>query len=512
MAQFPTYNRRVSAPSISGTFQQRQVNTEYAKSIQSLGGSVDKFGTSLQEIDDKVTQIDRIRKAGEVRLSAQKAINQSIYDFNEDEDPNTWDSHIKTMEDNVNDIISSIDDPVVRDQVSNELLSQVNNTKFSLLNKSLSRKVSRIEDDIKVAENAYIMSADTNDIAVMNSAKKLYVDSLNDLYNTGNISKEKMAQSISEADRKRTIRAVNNAMVDSPETATQLLDDLSYNLSPEEEASLRTQISKQKTKDELILEEHIQTIKLAGASELSTNFNNGTLSYAMIDSLENSNPIIKESGLGNKYRELIGSTAAYQAKLDPSRYMSLIEDFYNIKNIKVKDGKTKIGKLGAKEFRQIFDIQSRFIDAQINGDMTLEESNNMNKMLNMAIENNPDFVSKFSYMNSVMQNIRDWSSKTFSNAIANNPSYDQTESGLAAELYNNIVKSIKPNMDSNMLNQAINEVKYEYDKVIAHRNFNIVTVGDKEMAQIGDAYYPVNGYSNGEPVVDMEKLDADNTK
>lgn len=242
MAQFPKSNRKVSASGISAPFRQQQVSTDVARSIQSLGTELQRTGMTINDIDQKIKDIERTRKASDARLQAQKIINKGVLDFNTDMKPENREKHYNSITEGIRGVINDQDDPLVKDQIGNELTEQADNVKLSLQIKAIDRDKYAAERNIEVSEQEWINSVDSGDRSVVQSARSMYLNSFIPYAKNSGMSSDDIKQNIRGVEKEVAKRHISNTSADDPEAAISLLESYEDIFNDTETAKLEGKI------------------------------------------------------------------------------------------------------------------------------------------------------------------------------------------------------------------------------------------------------------------------------
>ena len=516
MAQFPKSQRKLSASGLGGQFRTRQPNTDVAKALQGAGDQLQRTGLTLQDIDDKITKISQARDSSDSRLKSQKIINDYTYKVNENTDPEAREGIYKSFSEDMRGVISDIKDPKVKADLTNEIEGDISDSILSFKIKELSADRTKSESNLAIQKQEYILASDSNDPQLILIAKKKYLKAMSEFKNLHNVSDEDIRQRKLDADKASASRIIDNATARNPQEAKLLLEDLAHNFNDKEVGKMNELINSAKTSAEYRFERAIEKSKLAGVNELQTQLDNGNLSLPLINSIEQSNPLIKELELGDKYRQLVVKKAADEGTLDGTVSIKLISDFYNVIGVKPGTSKGKVkGKktsLSKDEIKNLLSVQGEFINAQNNSQLTIDETKTINKLFSDVLKENPRYIANFNYMSKVVSDVSDWSAKTSSIAKLVNPKSGVDGNNLAADLMNTIINQTKETSTEAEISELLTDILATYNKTIAHNVYQISKLGNDDYVLIGDSYYKVDSYSYGEPVFKIEEIDANNTK
>jgi len=510
MAQFPKYKRQVSARGMQAPFQQKQVNTDYAKSLQSMGTQLQHTGQTLASIDEKVTEIERSRKYTDALVKAEQSNNKFTLMHLEDQNQANSKGYQDGHREEINSLIAAEPDKVVRDKLSASLLPSVEKTIFSMQKLDIERNNDRVEDNADLLENEYVAASDTNNIVSILNSKEKFISALTELKDSGRITEERFMQRVWEADKASAARTIDNAIHRNQEEATNMLEDLGEYFNDVEKAGYTKKINDAKTAAEYQMEVEIEQAKNSLIAQGMQEFNAGTLTLPRINAMSNANPLMKEFKIDEKLSQLVTMKAANEGTLDPRAHMNVLAELYDITGTKIDSkGKksNKIGKMGKKEYRKVFKLQSQFLDLQLAGKVTPEQRELVGKEFEKALSDNPNFIRQFGYMQTVMNAAEDWASKTHANVQGvSTVAFNADE--LATGLINDIIPYVKENMNEIAINNLLYERMMEHNKTIAtYSGYDISVRDGKEYVALNGEQLEITGYSNGEPMVDTQAIE-----
>ena len=253
MAKFPTVERRVSATG-QGSFVQKQPDTQYAQALQSVGVAVSGLGDIITAIDEKAKLIEQNRKSSDAQIQIQKTINDYSLKFAEDMNPDNWDGYYKGLEKDINGVVNGIDDPFVKQQMSQDAQARTNAALFSMKSTAVKRNMARAKNNLAVLKQASINAVNTGKESLIMDSKATFQKAVIDYATLTNQSQEWIDIQLSSADSARTEQMIDNLATTNPDAAVEMTLDSDL-FSAEEKASKVDEINKLADKREQMIKD-----------------------------------------------------------------------------------------------------------------------------------------------------------------------------------------------------------------------------------------------------------------
>jgi hypothetical protein len=506
MAQFPQYDRKVSASGIQSPFRQKSVNTEYAKSLQTFGGQVEQAGLTIADIDNKIQRIEQARKSTDAQIQISKKLNEYNYKFASDPNPDNWQGYYDGLQQDVEGIVNEVDDQYVKEELLRDARLRTDNAISGMQIKAIGRNLAKSRSNLEISKNESVYSVDSNDHSIINDARLSYQNELEKHAELEGLPQEWVAQELRDRDKVAAKRWLFNTAESNPDLASKMLDSgsdsgLTQYFTSEEIMSLREKIAKIKSKEELEFERVQEEAKVEVVGQVTEALQSGTLNAIQLENLKEQYPSMK-SDL-NKIGQILDSQVD-QEKLEPDEYVRIMNKLY--KDLYKGNGELK-KKIGKAQVKSLAAIQTQAIDLVLSGKITRDELQEITSITGKMMKQ-PNFMKEYAAVPQMLDIISEWAGNSTANILRRSPNAKQDVNGFAYEVVSSMMKEIKKGANPAALYEKLQTQLSMRDEEYARALYKISApdASGKSLYfdPIDNVYYPISGYKECQPIFEKE--------
>ena len=335
-----------------------------------------------------------------------------------------------------------------------------------------------------------------------------------------------------EQEKKWEIRDINNTAVTDPDTAATMIEAMTHNTDETVKNELRATNAAMKTKVN-----HLKALAAAQASAASDTdlfeaYQQDALTVPYVDASIERNPLM-DKVVADKWKKIAASKASLTGASNGRDWNRMMAEFTSMLNSNdaksLAPAKLRKEKFNAKEYLKVLQLKGELLDKNARGEIVGDEFKGAMKFFNYSLEENNEFMKKYSYFATAFSRAQLWGRKVTASMSADIASKRLSKSyadvvdlglegpvkdngdNLAMDVFNAFLmsqemgsklKKIKGESNLAEMDKALNSVFAVYDKKIAENNYDIKTSPDgKEWVQHEGGSFEVKGYSNGSPMV-----------
>ena len=447
MAQFPKYKRQVSARGMQAPFQQKQVNTDYAKSLQGMGTELQRTGQTLADIDNRVTQIKRDRMRSDAVLQNQMEINKGIVKHSEDRDPKNRQFHQDSLRSATDNVLSNIEDPAVRNELSSKLKLNTEQAIHSMMVTDIKRDFEKELENYEIMKQSSIFASNTLNPTIINRAK---VDFDEEAYRIAAKHDKPVGwaeNEILEADKERLQGFIYTQAKANFEDAKITIEDADI-FSTEEKDGLYSKAKQISEREIKAAEEKLKKQQTVNEDDLLKQYLTDNESVSEDTVVKQMNAGVIRSKFAKSTIKMINSTKKWDAYTLGETYTEMINKWQDISD--------KGDKITLEE---ISDFRAYIMDLRAEGKLTRSDMSSVlsdtNDVFTSKLEGTVDKLYGKANPRSPWNTIKGW-------ALKNNQT-DKDESSM--RIHKDFIDRLRKGEDAELaVNGAINT---EFNKMIA---------------------------------------------
>jgi hypothetical protein len=238
-------------------------------------------------------------------------------------------------------------------------------------------------------------------------------------------------------------------------------------------------------------------------TDLFQAYQEGALTVPYVDAAIERTPFM-DKAIAAKWKAVAASKAALTGSSDGRYYSSIMSDFMGMlssgaKKLTAKELREE--NFSDKEFLKVLQLKGELLDKNKRGEIIGDEFTGMMKFFQYSLDENKNFMKKFSYFATAFERTQLWGRKV---------SAQMTGNIKLKRLDRSYADVVDLQQTGPVKDKALNSVFAIYDKKIAENYYDIKTSPDgKEWVQHDGGSFEVKGYSNGSPMVNWKSINKE---